>query len=110
MVLFGGKSMTYTVVYGDFPQTRNYFWSLKIHAKGCGNIDKEVRKYGYNSNSTYDFETIRDVAVDYWADHIPESLSYYDNEEAAIQSYIQETKGAMCPCAKKLWRESDESN
>jgi hypothetical protein len=100
--------MTYTVVYGDFPQTRNYFWSLKIHAKGCNDIHKDLRKYGYDKNSTWDFDTIRDVALDYWADHIRESLDFYESEEAAIQSYIEETKGAMCPCAKKAWRRNNE--
>ena len=106
--------MTYTVVYGDFPQTRNYFWSLKIHAKGCGHIPLEVRKYGYKgaTQSTWDFDTIREIAVDYWDDHIRESWgfngAFYDSEEAAILSYVEETKGAMCPCAKKLWKRNHE--
>ena len=60
--------MTFTVVYGEFPQTRNYFWSLKIHAKGCGNIKNDVRKYGYREakQHTWDYNTIREIAVDYW--------------------------------------------
>tara|TARA_R110001599_G_scaffold255087_1_gene455221 strand:- start:75 stop:404 length:330 start_codon:yes stop_codon:yes gene_type:complete len=99
--------MTFTVVYGEFPQTRNYFWSLKIHAKGCGNIKNDVRKYGYREakQHTWDYNTIREIAVDYWADHIRESLDYYDTEEEAIQSYVKETMGATCPCARKLLKD-----
>ena len=102
--------MTYTVVYGEFPQTRNYFWSLKIHAKGCGNIQKDVRRYGHRgaTQHTWDYDTIREVAVDYWVDHIRESLDYYDTEEAAIESYVEETMGAMCPCARKLLKDKTQ--
>jgi hypothetical protein len=102
--------MTFTVVYGEFPQTRNYFWSLKIHAKGCNDIPLDVRKYGHRGaeQHTWDYDTIREVAVDYWAAHIRESSDYYDSEEAAIQSYIEETKGAMCPCARKLLKDKSQ--
>lgn len=104
--------MTFTVVYGEFPQTRNYFWSLKIHAKGCGNIKNDVRKYGYREakQHTWDYNTIREIAVDYWADHIRESLDYYDTEEEAIQSYITETMEATCPCAKKLLKDKSHES
>ena len=128
--------MTFTVVYGEFPQTRNYFWSLKIHAKGCGNIKNDVRKYGYRKGSggtyatalgniqkdvrryghrgatqhTWDYDTIREIAVDYWADHIRESLDYYDTEEEAIQSYVKETMGATCPCARKLLKDKSHES
>ena len=102
--------MPYTVVYGEFPQTRNYFWSLKIHAKGCGNIQKDVRRYGHRgaTQHTWDYDTIREIAVDYWADHIRESSDYYDTEEAAIESYVEETMGAMCPCARKLLKDKSQ--
>jgi len=95
--------MKYTAVYGDYPQTRNYFWCFKIHKTGCANIAHEIRRY---NGMAFEYESVREIAIDYWAAHIAEAWGYegalYDSEEAAIQSYIQETKLVMCPCAKKV--------